>query len=198
MIYSLLLFLSLLSINASASEYYPHTPVDPQTLAAGSVALQTTPGGSISSHFFLSSLSLGLFKRIEIGTIPSLNFLQKHKYNYISWAVNLSPKQRPLQFGFTYNRSISYANNSAFLRTYKASDEWSLDGIYKISSKVIFSSGIGRHQTEILPTEENSSFGLGASVTFLRPKKTLATPRFGLHYLTGKKRIVYLLTSSFK
>jgi len=67
---------------ALAAEYYPHATTNPDTLASGSVSFQNTPGANVTSSAFMSSLSIGITRDFEIGTIPLLYFQDNHQYNF--------------------------------------------------------------------------------------------------------------------
>lgn len=228
-------------LGATGEDFFPHMVSNATSLKSGKVAFQTTAGGSIASDVFISSLSLGIFKRFQIGTIPVFYFADEHKYNFnfkynyfqsdsfraslgfthmkfnigqmtesgftnpptsysinlISLAFNYILPSSTYSFGFEYIRGTSHANNQALIYSYEASDTWSADVIKKLTETMILSIGVGESQTEIAPRDESKSFGLGGSVTMLRPGKFFSSPKLGLHYLTESEKFLILATSSF-
>ena len=121
----------------------------------------------------------------------------EYTLTYFSFSFNYLFEMINLQIGFTFNRAASYANNSAFIYTYKAGDEWAFDIGTEVSENYRLSFGVGEHQTEIIPTE-NNLFGIGATVTRQKLNNYLSNLGLGLHYIVEDKSFLYLLSANFR
>ncbi|RYZ70979.1 MAG: hypothetical protein EOP05_12565 [Proteobacteria bacterium] len=81
--------------------FTPHLTLDSRTRDAGKVSFQRAPGANINTGFFLSSFTVAVTNRVEVGTMPIFYTQGVHRYNYnvkvnvwrsslIDWALGYS------------------------------------------------------------------------------------------------------------
>jgi hypothetical protein len=78
----LLILLCLIPLDLLANIYHPHVTVKAKTLTPKTFALESTPGGSINNSFIISSLSLGLTDRLQVGSVPTMYLAKNAQYNF--------------------------------------------------------------------------------------------------------------------
>lgn len=240
---TLLTILLIITNNSTFANFTPHMISKATTLPQYKLALETTPGGRVGSNFLISSLSIGVLDRVQIGTIPIFYIIngENHKYNFnikynffkssntslaigytrikfkldskqfssfqnppTSYYINLTNlalnyliPNSSYGLGFEYVIGTSYANNSALVSSYEASDTWGLDIMKKINSKITISLGIGDSQTEIAPTDDSKSFGYGLSTLYIDQFHYFSNPSIGIHYFSDANKFLGLFTADF-
>lgn len=66
--------------------FTPHLTIDSRTRPVGKVSLQRAPGANINTGMLMSSLTVGVIPRIELGTMPLFYTSKEHRYNYnLKW-----------------------------------------------------------------------------------------------------------------
>ena len=78
----IILLILFFSVSAYANDYFPHISVNARTLTPGKISLQNSPGLGATTNILLSSLSVGIYPRVEIGSIPLFYFVDNHRLNY--------------------------------------------------------------------------------------------------------------------
>ncbi len=124
-------------INTLADEsitFTPHITIEALTKKQWSLSLNKFPGANLNTSFLLSSISISVHDRLEIGTAPAFYFVDNHKYNInlkynfyrgrqFQWALGLSQVKYRLEDNdfpnadFTINNLILAVNyHPSFLR----------------------------------------------------------------------------------
>lgn len=62
--------------------FNPITTVNTSTVERGKFSLARAPLGNLNTSFIASSLNLGVFDRLEVGTAPIFYSMKEHKENY--------------------------------------------------------------------------------------------------------------------
>ncbi|EQC44314.1 hypothetical protein [Bacteriovorax sp. Seq25_V] len=119
----------MINISITAN-YYPHVTTNPNTLAPGKVSLQKTAGANVTSSVFMSSLSVGIAKDFELGTIPLLYLESRHQYNF-NFKYNLYKND------FT-SISIGFTRMSFNIDDYQAQDNFIINMTSLITSFNIY------------------------------------------------------------
>lgn len=68
-------------VSSDTKDLAAHITTNAQTGPVGSVSLERSPGANLNSELLLTSLSVVVFDRFELGTIPALYFEKTHRYN---------------------------------------------------------------------------------------------------------------------
>ena len=66
--------------------FTPHLTIDARTRRPGKVSFQRAPGANINTGVLLSSVTVAVAPRIELGSMPVFYALKEHRYNYnVKW-----------------------------------------------------------------------------------------------------------------
>jgi hypothetical protein len=98
-------------VNSSAPEiqdpyfterFYTHLTTQARTLRPGKVAFETFPGGNVYTSFLANSLSVGVFSRFQIGTVPAFYTVKELSHNF-NFKTNFI-RRRYFQLGFGFSQ----------------------------------------------------------------------------------------------